>query len=88
MPTEWLNNTYTQVVDLDSKVQETGGSALATAKELLQERHAARNVETASQVVRQACDICFLDDNGEMVVRSVGLEAYAPDWRDRSVPGL
>ncbi|CAM9436333.1 unnamed protein product [Ascophyllum nodosum] len=44
-----------QVVDLDAKVQETGGSALATAKELLQERHAATNVETATQVVRQ-CD--------------------------------
>ncbi|CAM9165011.1 unnamed protein product, partial [Scytosiphon promiscuus] len=44
-----------QVVDLDSRVQATGGSALSTAKELLQQRHATRNVEAASQVIRQ-CD--------------------------------
>lgn len=42
-----------QVVDLDSRVQATGGSALTTAKELLQQRHATRNIEAASQVIRQ-----------------------------------
>lgn len=40
-------------MDLDSRVQATGGSALSTAKELLQQRHATRNVEAASQVIRQ-----------------------------------
>lgn len=43
-----------QVVDLNSRVQVTGGSQLATAKELLQQRHAAKNVEAAKQVITQA----------------------------------
>lgn len=43
-----------QIVDLNGRVQATGGSALTTAKELLQQRHAARNVEAATQVIIQA----------------------------------
>lgn len=42
-----------QVVDLNGRVQATGGSALTTAKELLQQRHAARNIEAATQVIIQ-----------------------------------
>lgn len=54
------------MIDLDSRVQATGGSALSTAKELLQQRHATRNVEAASQVIRQA--------------RSVAREVVARLW--------
>lgn len=48
------------MVDLDARVQATGGSALATANELLQQRHATRNVEAATQVIRQVSSFVCL----------------------------
>lgn len=69
--TDRLVAELAQVVDLDSRVQATGGSALSTAKELLQQRHATRNVEAASQVIRQ---VRYTRDEGEVVRKTTTAE--------------
>ncbi|CAM9400088.1 unnamed protein product, partial [Phaeothamnion confervicola] len=46
-----------RIVDLNSNVQETGRSALASSKMLLQQKHAAANIASATEITSRCAEV-------------------------------